>query len=210
MLGQSCIVKVKLPSQKGLKSTIDLSSKKLSSNPAYSKIDINFSTGTTHSSTSQSQQDFLHCIKIFDISAAFPISLPSWMKKRTICETGWKKKRKKKQQKHSPPRKPINQTNPIHLTGWDRIQTSPEPRMTIKGRGVSLHIIKCALGHRNDLRSLLRISSPFTLQVSGFNTFQVLLPVSAVMRPYQAMCHNHPLTWYLLTFTHTLSYNIRK
>lgn len=41
-------VKVKLPSHKGLKSTTDLSSKRLSSNPIYSRTDINISTGTTH------------------------------------------------------------------------------------------------------------------------------------------------------------------
>lgn len=91
---KSCKCKMKLPSHKGLKSTIDLSSRRFSSNPIYSSIDINISNRTTHTPVlKQSLQGFVHCIKVVDISAIFSDSPRSTMKIRTV------KLRKGKQKK---------------------------------------------------------------------------------------------------------------
>lgn len=157
-------VKMKLPSHKGLKSPIDLSSKRLSSNPICSRTDINISTGTTHTPVfQQSSQDFLHYIKIFDILTIFPTSPPSGMKTKSV-KLGRGKKRKYNQKNpqpkntrktHNPPhpqKSPNQPTNPTTQDGRIPEEFKPPLQnnhgMTIKGRGVSVHIIQCASGHR--------------------------------------------------------------
>lgn len=198
---KSCKCKNEITFPQGLKSPIDLSSKRLSSNPICSRTDINISTGTTHTPVfQQSLQDFLHYIKIFDISAIFPTSPPSGMKTKSV-KLGRRKKenitKKKTQPKntrktHNPPhpqKSPNQPTNPTTQDGRIPEEFKPPLQnshgMTIKGRGVSVHIIQCvsvSQKMRLDKKVLIKVFC-FTLQVSDPNTFKLLLPDSAVILP---------------------------
>lgn len=105
VLNKSCIVKVKLPSQKGLKSTIDLYSKKLSSNPAYSRIDINFLTGTTHTLLlDRVSKTFSSALKHFTFQQCSLFHFQAgWKQDWTVKAGGGKEN-----QNHTPPRKQID------------------------------------------------------------------------------------------------------
>lgn len=178
-------VKVELPSHKELKSTIDPSNKRPSSNCIYSKQTL----------LSQLAQSTLTCLSRVSKSFSTALQYLTFQQSSPFrLQGGWKQILRnwagEKTKKHLLPPKNHKENEQTSITEDGTEFKSPLQKnhgMTIKGSGDSLHIKKCASGNRKwdwVKRPWLKLPPPFTPQVTDPNTFKLVLPVSAVILPH--------------------------